>query len=175
MDFVALAQVCAPSVAVETMAAIVTHESKSNPFAIGINGGARLSRQPANRDEAVDVAARLLKMSLSIDLGLAQINSANLPKLGLRIEDAFDACTNLRAAEAVLRGCYDPAARRFGPGQRALQAALSCYNTGGFERGLTNGYVAGVYRVSYAQPLSSSAPSRVAILSSSKEGAVANK
>lgn len=152
MDFVALAQQCAPTVAIETMAAVVAHESGRNAFAIGINGGARISRQPVNKAEAVETAKQLLKLSLSIDLGLAQINSANLTKLGLSVEDAFEPCANLRAAEKVLRWCYDPAAQRLGSGQAALQAALSCYNTGGYSRGLANGYVQSIYRVAKAAP-----------------------
>lgn len=152
MDFVALAQQCAPTVAIETMAAVVAHESGRNAFAIGINGGARISRQPVNKAEAVETAKQLLKLSLSIDLGLAQINSANLTKLGLSVEDAFEPCANLRAAEKVLRWCYDPASQRLGSGQAALQAALSCYNTGGYSRGLANGYVQSIYRVAKAAP-----------------------
>lgn len=152
MDFVALAQQCAPTVAIETIAAVVAHESGRNAFAIGINGGARITRQPVNKAEAVETAKQLLKLSLSIDLGLAQINSANLTKLGLTVEEAFEPCANLRAAEKVLRWCYDPAAQRLGSGQAALQAALSCYNTGGYSRGLANGYVQSIYRVAKAAP-----------------------
>lgn len=147
IDLPVLAQQCAPTVAIETIVAVVTHESRTNPFAIGINGGARISRQPDNWQEAVETATQLLAMGLSIDLGLAQINSANLGRLGLTVKQVFDPCTNLRAAETVLRGCYDPAARRHGHGQAALQAALSCYNTGDYTHGLSNGYVSSVYRL----------------------------
>ena len=151
IDFDILAQQCAPSVAIETIAALVSHESRRNPFAIGINGGARISRQPVNKTEAIETANKLLGMGLSIDLGLAQINSANLGRLGLTVEQVFEPCANLRAAETVLRACYDPAAQRHGPGQLALQAALSCYNTGNYARGLTNGYVQSVYRLAKPQ------------------------
>ena len=151
VDFDVLAQQCAPSVTIETIAAVVSHESRHNPFAIGINGGARISRQPVNKAEAVETANKLLGMGLSIDLGLAQINSANLGRLGLTVEQVFDPCANLRAAETVLRGCYDPAAKQHGPGQVALQAALSCYNTGNYARGFTNGYVLSVYRLAKPQ------------------------
>lgn len=147
MDFAALAQQCAPTVAIETIAAVVSYESRGNPFAIGINGGVRISRQPATEAEAVATASQLLGMGLSIDLGWAQINSANLPKLGLTVKQVFEPCTNLHAAETVLRGCYDRAAKRHGHGQAALQAAFSCYNTGDFQRGFSNGYVASVYRL----------------------------
>ena len=151
VDFDALAQRCAPSVAIETIAAVVTHESLNNVYAIGINGGARISRQPVNQTEAVETAKKLLGMGLSIDLGLAQINSANLNRLGLTVEQVFEPCANLRAAETVLRACYDTAARQRGPGQEALKAALSCYNTGNYSAGITNGYVQSVYRLAGAK------------------------
>lgn len=152
MDFAALAEHCAPSVHPATMAAVARAESGMNPLAIGINGRVRITRQPLTKGEAVDTAKQLLRMSLSIDLGLAQINSANLDRLGLTVEEAFEPCANLRAAETVLRSCYDPAAKRLGGGQGALQAALSCYNTGGYARGLANGYVQGIYRVARTAP-----------------------
>lgn len=144
-DLQALAQQCAPTVAYQTIQAVVQHESGAKPFAIGINGGARITRQPLNKEEAVATANTLLGMGLSIDMGLGQINSNNLRPLGLTVEQVFDPCTNLRAAETILRGCYDPAAKRHGHGQVALQAALSCYNTGNTSAGLANGYVWKVY------------------------------
>ena len=152
IDLLALSQECAPSIHPQTIVAIARVESQSNPYAIGINGRTWISRRPVNKAEAVETAKALLKLSISIDLGLAQINSANLSRLGLSVEDAFEPCANLRAAEKVLRWCYDPAAQRFGAGQSALQAALSCYNTGGYARGLANGYVQSVYRVAKSAP-----------------------
>ena len=89
-DLATLAQQCAPTIATETIAAVVSHESRTNRFAIGINGGTRISRQPVNQPEAVKTAQRLLGMGLSLDLGLAQINSANLARLGLTVEQVFD-------------------------------------------------------------------------------------
>jgi len=152
MDFTALVEQCAPSVHPTTMAAVARVESGINPLAIGINGRFRITRQPLTKDEAVDTAKQLMRMSISIDLGLAQINSANLERLGLSVEQAFEPCENLRAAEKVLRWCYDPAAKRMGAGQTALHAALSCYNTGGYAQGLANGYVQSVYRVAKSAP-----------------------
>ncbi len=145
VDLPALAQQCAPTIAYQTVQAVVMTESGARPFAIGINGGARITRQPLNKEEAVATANTLLGMGLSIDMGLGQINSNNLSRLGLTVEQVFDPCTNLRAAETILRGCYDPAAVRLGHGQAALQAALSCYNTGNTRAGFTNGYVWKVY------------------------------
>lgn len=147
IDLIFLSQQCAPTVAIETITALVSHESRTNPFAIGINGGARISRQPLNQEEAVETAKKLLKLGLSVDLGLAQINSTNLGRLGLTVQQIFEPCTNLRAAETVLRECYDGAASRHGGGQTALQAALSCYNTGNYSSGFSNGYVSGIYKL----------------------------
>ena len=141
MDFIALAQECAPWVAHETMAAIVKTESAFRPWAIGVNGGARLARQPENRAEAVVTAKWLIDNGYNIDMGLGQVNSVNLDKTGLTVEDAFDACKNLAAAATILHWNYQ-AARREVPGeQAALHAALSAYNTGSFTRGFSNGYV----------------------------------
>ena len=145
VDLPVLAHQCAPTIAYQTVQAVVMTESGAKPFAIGINGGARITRQPLTKEEAVATATTLINMGLSIDMGLGQINSANLPRLGLTVEQVFDPCTNLRAAEKILRGCYDPAAARLGHGQAALQAALSCYNSGNTRSGISNGYVGKVY------------------------------
>jgi type IV secretion system protein VirB1 len=142
MDFVALAQECAPQVAHETLAAIVrTENSAFQPLAIGVNGGAWLARQPRNKAEAVVTAKWLIANGYNIDLGLGQINSANLGKVGLTVEDAFDPCENLAAAATILHGNYQAASRKLAGEQAALHAALSAYNTGSFTRGIANGYV----------------------------------
>lgn len=141
MDFVALAQECAPWVAHETMAAIVKTESAFRPLAIGVNGGARLARQPANKAEAVATANWLLANGYNIDMGLGQVNSANLGKTGLTVEDVFDPCKNIAAAATILHWNYKAASRKVQGEQAALQAALSAYNTGSFTRGFANGYV----------------------------------
>jgi type IV secretion system protein VirB1 len=141
LEFVALAQECAPSVAPQTMAAIVKTESQFRPLAIGVNGGARLIRQPATREEAVVTAKRLISNGYNIDLGLGQVNSANLAKTGLSVEDAFDPCKNLAAAAWILHANYQTARAQIPDDQRALHAAFSIYNTGSMTKGFTNGYV----------------------------------
>lgn len=141
MDFAALAQECAPWVAHQTMAAIVRTESGFKPLAIGINGGAKLARQPDNKAEAVATAKWLIANGYNIDMGLGQVNSANLPKIGLTVENAFDPCQNIAASATILHGNYTSAKRRTQDDQAALHAALSAYNTGSFTRGFSNGYV----------------------------------
>src|SRR5262249_7163983 len=61
------------------------------------------------------------------------------------VEQALDPCTNIRAGATILTADYVEASQRFTPGQPALQAALSAYNTGTFWRGFENGYVARYY------------------------------
>lgn len=141
MDFVALAQQCAPLVAPQTMAAIVKTESGFRPLAININGGGRLERQPSTKAEAVATAQWLIDRGYSIDMGLGQVNSKNLPGLGITLDDVFEPCANLTAAATILHGNYQAASRQVGEGQTALRAALSAYNTGSFSRGFANGYV----------------------------------
>lgn len=150
MDFVSLAAECAPWVAPQTMAAIVKTESQFNPLAININAGAKLERQPSSKEEAVITAKWLITNNYNIDMGLGQVNSANLAKTKLSVEDAFDPCKNLAAA-AILQWNYATASKRIPDEQAALQAAISAYNTGSFTKGFANGYVNRV--VNNAQPL----------------------
>ena len=138
---------CAPQVAPPTIAAIIRVESGGNPLAIGINGPMRLSRRPVDAADAARLARTIMQAGYSVDLGLMQINSRNLPGLGLTVEQVFDPCTNIRAGATILTRGYLGATRRWGPGQDALKAALSAYNTGNYEAGFRNGYVAKVYGV----------------------------
>ena len=141
MDFVELSKTCAPQVAHQTMAAIIKIESNANPYAIGINGKNQLVRQPQNREEAIATAQWLLKQGYNFDSGLGQINIKNVQWLGIKINDLFEPCQNLRAAGQVITSCYQRAENQYGEGQKALQAAISCYNTGSFTGGFNNGYV----------------------------------
>lgn len=136
MDFYALAQECAPAVHPETMAAVVRVESGFNPYAIGVVNG-RLQRQPKNLAEAVATATALEQGGWNYSVGIGQVNKYNLPKYGLSLQDAFEPCKNLAAGAEILKDCYQRAAASgIQAGQPALQAALSCYYSGNFARGL---------------------------------------
>ena len=134
LDFLALAQKCAPTVAPDTMAAIVNVESSYNPYAIGVVGG-RLVRQPASRDEAVATAKQLVLDGWNFSVGLAQINRHHLSKYRMTYEQAFDACTNLHISSKILEDCYVRAVKRVSKPQAALRAAFSCYYSGNFFSG----------------------------------------
>lgn len=146
MDFLSLAQACAPVVDPKTLAAIVRTESGFNPLAIGINARVRLARQPQTKTEAIATAKQLISRGYNIDMGLGQINSANLPKLRLSIDDVFDPCKNLSASGMILQASYLKAKQSGQGEQSALHSALSAYNTGSFQRGFHNGYVQKVIR-----------------------------
>ena len=136
---------CAPNVAPETIAAIIRVESGGNAFALGVNGPIKRLARPRNAQEAARQARYYMSLGYSVDLGLMQINSNNLPGLGYSVEAILDPCNNLRAGSRILSRGYAGAMKRFGPGQDALRAALSAYNTGNYERGFQNGYVAKYY------------------------------
>ncbi len=138
----ALASQCAPTVAPETVLAIIQTESSGEPFALNVNGG----RQPARQTNAADAAAtarRYVAAGYSVDLGLGQINSRNMRWLGLTWETVFDPCTNVAALARVLTTNYNSVKAGRDP-QTALRVALSMYNTGSQTRGFRNGYVAKV-------------------------------
>lgn len=104
--FLDLAQNCAPQVAAETIAAIVSVESGFQPFAIRINTDRPLAEQPKTRAEAIETATALIAEGHDIDLGLAGINSGNLHRLGLSVSDTFDFCLNIKATGSLLQGYY---------------------------------------------------------------------
>lgn len=144
-SLLALAGSCAPSVAPETLISIVHTESRFNTLAIGVNSPGARKPVPATRAQAIAVARRLIRQGYNIDLGLGQINSANLGWLGLSVEDAFEPCRNLAAAARVLTTNYQSVARFAPSPDHAIATALSLYNTGDRRRGFRNGYVARVY------------------------------
>lgn len=132
----ALITQCAPDVGYSTMAAIIKVESGGYPWAIGDNT-MRQAVKPAPRNyaEAVWLAKQLIARGHSIDMGLAQVNSRNLPKLGLSVEEVMEPCTNIRTGAYIVKGFYADAVRKYGYGERALLHALSGYNTGSLYNG----------------------------------------
>jgi type IV secretion system protein VirB1 len=148
----ALAGRCAPAIAPETLLPIVQVESGLDPLAIGVNGQPRTVVTAASAADAIAKASALIAAGQSVDLGLAQINSRNLARLGLSVADAFDPCHNLRAAARVLQVGYVRSAVVAPDEQTALRTALSYYNTGDPRRGFDNGYVAKVTSIAIRRP-----------------------
>lgn len=140
-NFPEIAAQCAPEIHPTTLSTLVQHESAGNPYAIGVNGNYVLKRQPKTKAEAIKKAKWLQAHGYNFDAGLGQINIRNAKHMGLTIPQLFEPCENLRAASKILTACYTRASSRYNDEQKAVRAALSCYNTGNLSSGLTNGYV----------------------------------
>jgi type IV secretion system protein VirB1 len=125
--FLDLAQACAPSVASETLAGVVSLESRFAPFNIRINSGAPLERQPATEAEAIEIATSLATKRHDIQLGLGGIGLEELRRLKLSISDAFDPCLNLQATATLLDGYYRLAVKVGADPARAEQVMLQSY------------------------------------------------
>lgn len=138
-DFDNLAQKCAPSVAADTLRALVKTESSFNPYAIGVVGGE--SFMPKSFHEAMAKIAELETEDKNYSVGLAQINKGNFAKYGIDAQKALDACTNLRVAARILGACFTQAQKSGVSQEKALHDALSCYYSGNFKTGYRSGYV----------------------------------
>lgn len=146
-------QTCAPMVAPQTINAIVQVESHGNPYAIHINHETH-QVIAHSKEEAVLLATNAILLGKSVDMGLMQVNSQHLRQFGLSVADVFEPCTNLRAGAAILEGDYERASAQTRSPHQALVWALSAYNTGDFESGFNNGYVA-KYTSFMREPLTS--------------------
>ena len=153
-QFRQLANKCAPDIPLVTLRALVRAESGFRPYAISLDYPRRtarelgltdsiilLARQPKNLAEARSWTYWFLKRNRSVSVGLSQISTSNVASLGLRIDQLFDPCTNLRASSQLLRAKYLDARVTLGDGQTALYYALSLYNSGSGRIGFENGYV----------------------------------
>jgi len=132
-EFESLAARCAPSVAAATLEAVARTESALDPWVLHDNTTNR-TEVATSLPAALDWAKRWIGRGDSVDLGLMQIDSANLARLGLSIANAFDACRSIQAGAQILEEDY----------RAALRDTLSRYNTGDPARGIVNGYVARV-------------------------------
>lgn len=138
---------CAPAnVAPQTIAAIIRVESGGDPLVLHVNAGAGgILLHPTGIASALAVVRRATSAGSSVDIGLMQVNTANVGKLGYTIAQMFNPCTNIRVGATILSADYAGALGVAPAGQKALQAALSAYNTGNYQSGFINGYVAHYY------------------------------
>ncbi len=116
-----LLMMCAPAVDPVTMAAVVKQESGGQPWVVN-NNTTKKSVTFTSKSAAVAASVAGIGRGESVDMGLAQINSNNLPALGLSVDQVFDPCTNIAAGARILATGYE----RTG----SLGGALSMYNTG---------------------------------------------
>lgn len=138
MEFTALASRCAPAVPAETLEAVARTESGLDPLVLHDNTTGQ-HEETGNLDDAVAEAGEWVGHGDSVDIGLMQINSANLAPLGMTVADAVDPCASLAGGAEVLRAAYGGGSTQ-AEQQAALLMALSRYNTGTPFQGIMNGY-----------------------------------
>ncbi|OWV73039.1 type IV secretion system protein VirB1 [Rhizobium sp. R634] len=126
-SFVDIAQTCAPMAHVETLAGIISLESRFQPFAIRINSGPPLAAQPGSKAEAIEVATSLIAGHQDIQIGLGGISIEELQKLKLSVADAFDPCLSLKATATLLDGYYRAALREGDPAKAESLMLQSYY------------------------------------------------
>ena len=173
LDIAALQSRCLPAVPFTTLSAIISVESGGNPNAMQIDfprallkqwhlpeGTLRLRRQPANEREALEWLEYFERRNISVDLGLMQVSTVEAYRRGLPAESLprllSDTCFNLRFGWQILDSAYQVEVKTYGPGQMALQHAISRYNTGDTQRGIDNGYLARVMAALKQSPATTS-------------------
>lgn len=172
VDIAALGRQCVPEAPLSTLSAIVSVESGGNQNAFEIDfpktllkrwrlpaGTIALKRQPANAQEALAWLRYFETYGIYVDLGLMQVSSYEAKRRKIDPESLLDPCTNVRTGWQILDDAYRIEITTYGPGQTALQHALSRYNTGDTARGFDNGYVQRVLAALHRLPRpSESAP-----------------
>lgn len=145
---------CEPTASLVTLSAIVSAESSGNPNALQLDfphsllrrwhlppGTLRLMRQPDSAEEALEWIDYLNARHISVDVGLMQVSTDEAARRRIAAAALLDPCTNVRTGWAILGDDYQIEMRVYGPGQAALQHALSRYNTGDTNKGIDNGYL----------------------------------
>lgn len=148
IDVASLVMACAPFVEPSMALAIIQVESRRNPLAIGVSRGQSAIPGPvprpkaSNKAEAIAVSKKLISQGYSVDMGLMQVNSGNLKRLGVTVEQLFDPCSNIYIGATVLWRFHNQAVKKLGePSLQTALNAISAYNTGNFRAGYSNGYV----------------------------------
>lgn len=97
---------CAPGVDVETVAVLVRDLTGGEPYAVTPFGGETLPY--VNPADAASVLAKPENTPKGGWLiGLAQVNSKRVKKMGMKPAEALDPCVNLRIASEELKGCFE--------------------------------------------------------------------
>lgn len=144
MDFLALAEQCAPAIDPQLMVRLVRRESAQNRFAIGLDGRASLRPQPRTFEDAVATAERLIRQGTKFSAGVAQIHIDNIRRFDLTWRQVFDPCTNLSYGQAIFLDFHRRAQASGLRGDDAVFATLRGYNSGNIHASVSNGYAAAI-------------------------------
>src|SRR6202161_1973946 len=153
-DVARLQSTCLPAAPLSTLRGVIEAESSGNPNAMQIDfpkallkrwnlpeGTLQLKREPTDKREALDWLAYFQSYDIFVDIGLMQVSTAEAKRRGISPESLLEPCTNLRVGWQILEDAYQIEKKTYGPGQEALQHAISRYNTGDTRQGIVNGYL----------------------------------
>jgi len=154
IDLTALRSMCVPSAPESTLRAIIHVESGGNPNAMQIDfphallkqwkmppGVLRLKRQPKDAMEASQWLSYFQSFHVFVDVGLMQVSTAEAHRRGIPAASLLEPCSNLRVGWSILEDAYKAELKVYGPGETALEHAISRYNTGNTQAGIDNGYL----------------------------------
>ncbi len=117
--FITLVQQCAPGAPAEPLAAIVRRASDFEPLAIRTVTTNSVAIQATSTAEAVQLTSELVIAGHQVRIGLAQIDTRDLTRIGLSLADGFEPCAHVKAAARLLsedpsrlRPSSSPARRR---------------------------------------------------------------
>ena len=132
-----------PTVPTSIVRMIVQEESSKNPYAVNVNkdGKSFISFIPKTKDEAITIAQSYINAGFSVDVGYMQLNSDNFKQLNTTLENALEPCKNIYLSSTIFYNFYKDTSKKDNSVNR-VQKSLSAYNTGSYELGFKNGYVA---------------------------------
>lgn len=132
-----------PTVPTAIVRMIVQEESSKNPYAVNVNkdGKSFISFIPKTKDEAITIAQSYINAGFSVDVGYMQLNSDNFKQLNTTLENALEPCKNIYLSSTIFYNFYKDTSKKDSSITR-VQKSLSAYNTGSYEKGFENGYVA---------------------------------
>lgn len=132
-----------PIVPTKIVKMIVQEESSKNPYAVNVNKDGRsfISFIPKTKDEAITIAQSYINAGFSVDVGYMQLNSDNFKQLNTTLENALEPCKNIYLSSTIFYNFYKDTSKKDSSITR-VQKSLSAYNTGSYELGFKNGYVA---------------------------------
>ena len=124
-----------PIVPTSIVKMIVQEESSKNPYAVNVNkdGKSFISFIPKTKDEAIKIAQTYINAGFSVDVGYMQLNTT--------LENALEPCKNIYLSSTIFYNFYKDTSKKDSSITR-VQKSLSAYNTGSYELGFKNGYVA---------------------------------
>ena len=132
-----------PTVPTAIVRMIVQEESSKNPYAVNVNkdGKSFISFIPKTKNEAITIAQSYINAGFSVDVGYMQLNSDNFKQLNTTLENALEPCKNIYLSSTIFYNFYKDTSKKDSSITR-VQKSLSAYNTGSYELGFKNGYVA---------------------------------